>query len=183
MMLKLLKFSLFLSLCFAREFFLITDFRKVWSLSRVWTGQLGKTLYIRFLLLLPSIRDLLHGLFETTSLSFMSCLREEVTHSCQTSRRFDLEMWHTNMCGKQSDFLPAWVALMLVIMMLFLSRGLRTDRVQQSTSDLLESWESLDNVIENTAKQILTHQFCLMLVVHAQTCWFNHICKSESFRL
>lgn len=40
-------------------------------------------------------------------------------------------------CGKQPDFLPARVALMPVIMMLSLSSGLGTGRVQQSTSNVL----------------------------------------------
>lgn len=58
-------------------------------------------------------------------------------HSCQTSRQFHLEAWHANMCGKQSDFLAATVALMLAVMMLFFSWGMITHRVQQSTLNLL----------------------------------------------
>lgn len=75
--------------------------------------------------------------FGPTSLSFMLYPCEEVTvNGFIHDRQLGCLIWRrdTLTCGKQSDFLPATVALMLVITMFFLHWGLGTQSSAKYTS-------------------------------------------------
>lgn len=90
-------------------------------MSHGYAGQVVMTLPV-FLLMCSTF-------FGPTSLSFMLYPCEEVTlKGFIHDRQLGCLIWRrdTLTCGKQSDFLPATVALMLVIMMFFLHWGLGT---------------------------------------------------------